>query len=94
VVARLGGDEFAILLADTAIASAVDIACARILAAFDTPVLHEGHQMRTSPSIGIALYPLDGSTQDALYKSADLALYEAKRSGRHTWRFALRRKAD
>ena len=94
VVARLGGDEFAILLADTAIASAVDIACARILAAFDTPVFHEGHQMRTSPSIGIALYPLDGSTQDALYKSADLALYEAKRSGRHTWRFALPRKGD
>ena len=94
VVARLGGDEFAILLADTAIPSAVDIACRRIQAAFDTPVFHEGHQMHTSPSIGIALYPLDGSTQDELYKSADLALYEAKRSGRHTWRFAVPRKAD
>jgi diguanylate cyclase (GGDEF)-like protein len=88
VVARLGGDEFAILLADAAVPSAVDMACRRILDAFDTPVLHEGHEMRTSPSIGVALFPSDGTTQDELYKSADLALYEAKRSGRHTWRFA------
>ena len=88
VVARLGGDEFAILLADAAVPSAVDIACGRIVDAFDVPVLHAGHEMRTSPSIGVALFPRDGTTQDALYKSADLALYEAKRSGRRTWRFA------
>ena len=94
VVARLGGDEFAILLADTAIPSAVDIACRRILEAFDTPVPYEGHEMRTSPSIGIALYPADGSTQDELYKSADLALYEAKRQGRRTWRFAAPKAGD
>ena len=91
VVARLGGDEFAILLADTAIPSAVDIACRRILEAFDTPVLHDGHSMRTSPSIGVALFPIDGITQDEFYKSADLALYEAKRQGRNTWRFAGKR---
>ncbi len=88
VVARLGGDEFAILLADAAVPSAVDIACGRIIDAFDEPILHDGHEMRTSPSIGVALFPRDGATQDALYKSADLALYEAKRSGRRTWRFA------
>jgi diguanylate cyclase (GGDEF)-like protein len=91
VVARLGGDEFAILLADTAVPSAVDIACHRIQEAFDRPILHEGHEMRTSPSIGVALFPVDGTTQDELYKSADLALYEAKRSGRRTWRFARRK---
>ena len=88
VVARLGGDEFAILLADAAVPSAVDIACARIVDAFDAPIVHGGHEMRTSPSIGVALFPRDGATQDALYKSADVALYEAKRSGRRTWRFA------
>jgi GGDEF domain-containing protein len=74
--------------------SAVDIACRRILDAFDRRILHEGHEMRTSPSIGVALFPADGTTQDELYKSADLALYEAKRSGRHTWRFARQRVAD
>ena len=94
VVARLGGDEFAILLADTALPSAVDIACHRIQDAFDRPILHEGHEMRTSPSIGVALFPIDGTTQDELYKSADLALYEAKRSGRHTWRFARNKVTD
>jgi len=88
VVTRLGGDEFAILLADTGVPSAVDIVCQRICEAFDTPIPHAGHAMRTSPSIGVALFPSDGTTQDALYKSADLALYEAKREGRHTWRFA------
>ena len=91
VVARLGGDEFAILLSDAGVPSAVDIACARILEAFDPPVPHEGHEMRASPSIGVALFPVDGTTQDEIYKSADLALYEAKRSGRHTWRFAKTR---
>ncbi len=94
IVARLGGDEFAILLADAAVPSAVDIACRRIIDAFDAPVLHEGREMRASPSIGVSLFPGDGSTQDELYKSADLALYEAKRSGRHTWRFARRRPAE
>jgi diguanylate cyclase (GGDEF)-like protein len=93
VVARLGGDEFAILLADAAIPSAVDIACHRILDAFESPIRHAGHDMRTSPSIGVALFPRDGTTQDELYKSADLALYEAKRSGRGTWRFAQRKLA-
>ena len=88
VVVRLGGDEFAILLADAAVPSAVDIACGRIVDAFVAPIVHEGHEMRTSPSIGVALFPRDGTTQDALYKSADLALYDAKRSGRRTWRFA------
>ena len=94
VVARLGGDEFAILLADAAVPSAVDIACGRIIDAFNEPILHDGHEMRTSPSIGVALFPRDGATQDALYKSADLALYEAKRSGRRTWRFASQGSGD
>ena len=94
VVARLGGDEFAILLADTAIPSAVDIACRRILDAFVAPVPYEGRPMRTSPSIGVALFPIDGATQDELYKSADVALYEAKREGRNTWRFAGARPAN
>jgi len=88
VVARLGGDEFAILLADTSAPAAVDIVCRRVCEVFEAPISHQGHATRTSPSIGVALYPHDGATQDALYKSADLALYEAKHQGRDTWRFA------
>jgi diguanylate cyclase (GGDEF)-like protein len=87
IVARLGGDEFAILLIDTGAADVASL-CQRIVDAFITPAPFAGAQLRTSPSIGIARYPADGKTADALYKSADLALYEAKRSGRNTWRFA------
>jgi len=43
--------------------------------------------MRTPPSIGIAMFPADGETQDVLYKCADLALYDAKNTGRNTWRW-------
>jgi GGDEF domain-containing protein len=71
----------------------VDIASRRIVDAFLHPVPHAGHAMHTSPSIGVALFPSDGATQDALYKSADLALYAAKREGRNTWRFAQPRPA-
>ena len=41
--------------------------------------------VKTSPSIGVAVYPDHGTVQDRLYKSADLALYEAKRMGGNTW---------
>jgi diguanylate cyclase (GGDEF)-like protein len=43
--------------------------------------------MRVTASIGSAKCPSQGTATDSLYKSADLALYEAKRSGRNTWRW-------
>ncbi|HEX7686439.1 MAG TPA: GGDEF domain-containing protein, partial [Burkholderiaceae bacterium] len=89
VVARLGGDEFAMLLADAADRALAEATCRRILEAFAEPAeLPGGAAIRVTPSIGVALFPVDGTTQDALYKSADLALYEAKAGGRNTWRFA------
>lgn len=85
-VARLGGDEFAILLAWPADASQVQAACERLLAAFGEPVLFEGRPLNTSLSIGAAIYPGAGRTQDELCAAADAALYEAKAAGRNTWR--------
>jgi len=67
----------------------VENACGRILDAFEEPALFNELRMPINLSIGIALYPGDGRSQDELFKSADLALYQAKRAGRHTWRFAL-----
>jgi diguanylate cyclase (GGDEF)-like protein len=43
--------------------------------------------MKTTASIGIAVYPANGNNSESLFKASDLALYEAKRSGRNTWRW-------
>jgi len=48
-------------------------------------VMINGVAVKTSPSIGVAVYPDHGTSQDRLYKSADLALYEAKRMGGNNW---------
>jgi predicted signal transduction protein with EAL and GGDEF domain len=51
------------------------------------PVPVNGTQVRSSASIGIAVFPDHGATLDSHYKSADLALYEAKRAGGNIWRW-------
>jgi diguanylate cyclase (GGDEF)-like protein len=87
-VARLGGDEFAILIDSDDDDSDFSGVCERIVASFALPVNFNGTALRTSASIGIAMFPAHGRTADDLYKSADIALYEAKRAGRNTWRRA------
>ncbi len=89
---RLGGDEFAVLITDVAgpeptLKHIVDVACSRIVDCFSHPIPFQGVQMTTSPSIGISACLACGATPEAIYKAADLALYEAKRAGRNTWRW-------
>jgi len=93
-VARLGGDEFAILLSDESDRTGIDVFCQRMLDCFRASVMFKDIALQASPSVGVALFPADGTTQDELYKSADLALYEAKRAGRRTWRFAASQGAS
>ncbi len=85
-VARLGGDEFAVVLAQTCELLSVEIVCRRILKSITEPVPFRDTTMRVSASIGSARCPSQGTASDALYKCADLALYQAKGSGRNTWR--------
>jgi diguanylate cyclase (GGDEF)-like protein len=84
-VARLGGDEFAVLLSQTSELSSVEIVCRRILSSLAEPIVFEDAIMRVTGSIGSAQCPNQGSTTDSLYKAADTALYDAKRSGRNMW---------
>ena len=84
-VARLGGDEYAVLLTQNPAAADIEAVCKRIVDSFTLEVLVNGAGVKTSPSIGVAVYPDHGTSQDRLYKSADLALYEAKRMGGNTW---------
>ncbi|MEO6155407.1 MAG: EAL domain-containing protein, partial [Thermomonas sp.] len=86
-VGRLGGDEFGIILVtprtmDTAIKVA-----GKIHEALSVPFELTGHSVSTSVSIGITLYPADSRQADVLARNADMAMYEAKRSGRNTSRF-------
>ncbi len=87
VVARLGGDEFALLVPP--IPEPVNLAqlAKRIVDVLGRPYLIDGHLVNIGASIGVALAPRDGREHGQLLRSADLALYHAKESGRSTWSF-------
>ncbi|HMJ09890.1 MAG TPA: EAL domain-containing protein [Polyangiaceae bacterium] len=89
-VARIGGDEFVILLEDLEDADGARRVAQRIHNAFATPMLIEGKELTTSPSVGIALFPDDAGNLGELQRHADAALYEAKQSGRNSYRFFSR----
>ncbi|MGF2508822.1 putative bifunctional diguanylate cyclase/phosphodiesterase, partial [Ralstonia pseudosolanacearum] len=85
-VARVGGDEFVVLAGVGEPADAGTLADA-LLAAVRAPFLVDGHALRVSTSIGIALYPDDGAGQHDLLTNADAAMYHAKGMGRDTYCF-------
>ncbi|MBK8480638.1 MAG: EAL domain-containing protein [Proteobacteria bacterium] len=85
-VARMGGDEFVVILGDLERSEEAHAATERILAAVAEPLTDEGLDTRVTASIGIALYPSDGTDIETLIKSADMAMYQAKRDGRGTAR--------
>jgi diguanylate cyclase (GGDEF)-like protein len=78
--ARFGGDEFAVLMTDAADATAANAIASRIAEAFAAPVLLEGQPTVPQASIGIALCPLDATSPGALFRAADQALYQVKRT--------------
>jgi diguanylate cyclase (GGDEF)-like protein/PAS domain S-box-containing protein len=81
-VARVGGDEFTLILPDvTRPEDAVDVA-ERILATLRHSWLLGAREFRITTSIGIALYPDDGTDMETLLRNADTAMYRAKDSGR------------
>ena len=87
LVARLGGDEFAVLQAGaTREADATKLA-KRLMRALAEPHRVLGHKVTTAASIGIAQAPAHGSNPEEIMKHADLALYEAKTSGRCAYQF-------
>ncbi len=79
--ARFGGDEFVILLEQISNAPTALQLAEQIRQALAQPYLINGHQLSIHPSIGVALYPENGSTQKELILHADAAMYQAKKTG-------------
>jgi two-component system, cell cycle response regulator len=89
-VARLGGDEFVIGLWETSHAYGVTALVSKVIQAVSQPYCIQGHSVSMTASVGVGMYPLHGEDVESLMKSADRALYEAKRSGKNDYRIALR----
>jgi diguanylate cyclase (GGDEF)-like protein len=82
MLARLGGDEFAALVSLQHGRFDLNKIVARLEGCFDAPFVIEGHVIKGSASIGVALYPEDGTTRDALLNAADATMYEVKNQKR------------
>ncbi|MEO6022912.1 MAG: EAL domain-containing protein [Burkholderiales bacterium] len=86
-VARLGGDEFTLLLPQIADRHAAENAARKVLAALNQPFRIDQQNYSTSASIGIAVYPDDGDTLEALMQNSDVAMYDVKAQGRNNYAF-------
>ena len=87
VVARLGGDEFVVILESTTESSDIELIAQTLLSALSQPLQLRGHECHTTASIGIALFPDDGTDVQTLTKNADMAMYRAKEDGKNGFRF-------
>ncbi|MFI3185148.1 MAG: EAL domain-containing protein [Methylococcaceae bacterium] len=85
-VARLSGDEFTIMQESPTCQDDINALCKRVLEAMTLPLQIMGREVFITASIGTALYPVDDAEPTGLLAKADAAMYEAKRSGRNTYR--------
>jgi diguanylate cyclase (GGDEF)-like protein len=85
-VARFGGDEFVLIGTSTADAEDAARLATRVMDVLQAPVRIAGIDIHTSPSIGIAMYPDDGTSMQVLLAHADAAMYSAKQQGRGNFR--------
>jgi len=83
--ARIGGDEFVVMLETVSTPEAAEQVADKLLTCLSRPVIRGQLHLQVSASIGIALYPQDGSSADALLTRADDAMYRAKALGKNRW---------
>jgi diguanylate cyclase (GGDEF)-like protein/PAS domain S-box-containing protein len=85
--ARTGGDEFTIFLENLDKNSHAGIVAQKIVRSLQQPIFLRERELYTSVSIGISIFPDDGMSHERLMQCADLAMYQAKKDGRNTYRY-------
>jgi len=91
MLARLGGDEFVALITSVS-RETITLVAERIMETFSRSFIIEGYELRVGASIGISVYPEDGRDLETLIKSADEAMYTAKRKGKNQYYFHVRQQ--
>ncbi|HVK54876.1 MAG TPA: EAL domain-containing protein, partial [Burkholderiales bacterium] len=86
-IARLGGDEFVLTIAALSDSSDAALVAQKALDALNMPFFIGRRELHVSASIGISLYPADGTNVETLMRAADTAMYHAKRQGRGNYQF-------
>lgn len=87
MAARLGGDEIVIFLPNMEGAEEITVYADKVMQVLEQPVTVNGHVFHMTASAGIAIYPDHGENVEELLRNADMAMYSAKTSGKHTYRF-------
>jgi diguanylate cyclase (GGDEF)-like protein/PAS domain S-box-containing protein len=87
VVGRLGGDEFIMLIEEVAEWSQFALIAQKLLSSAMKPIVLQGEECQITASIGISLYPKDGTDEQTLMKNADMAMYFAKEEGKNNYQF-------
>lgn len=86
-LARMGGDEFIVIMPNITLATEAEGLAQKIIQAFTTPFSHKSKDYLVTTSLGIALFPQDGTNATELQRNADLAMYKAKELGRNRLHF-------
>ena len=93
-VARLGGDEFIFLVSDVTKESDVASLARKILALVSESLTVAGQEIRLTASLGVGIYPTDGTDAETLVANVDTAMYRAKELGRNNFQFFTRPAAE
>lgn len=91
VLARIGGDEFTVILSNLKSPTSARKFAERVLRELNIPFLVGEKLLTGTVSVGISIYPIDGDYTEELLKNADIAMYNAKKSGKNTYQFYTRK---
>jgi diguanylate cyclase (GGDEF)-like protein/PAS domain S-box-containing protein len=93
-VARIGGDEFLIILSNMSNMHVTQRVAGKLIEQISKVILHGSQEIEITASIGIAIYPDDGTTPEEIIQQADKAMYMVKRSGKNNFGFVEPKQLD